>query len=257
MADSKKTIAFLGASTGCGFFAMKRALADGHTCIALLRNPSKLDAVFGTEGSEKRPENLVVKQGNAKDAAAVATILTSPTNSSRLVDAVYFSVGAAMNMWTFSLDDPKVCREGAAALIQALKTLREEHHAQGQPLLIFTSTTGLSAHGRDVPLLLAPLYYVLLHQAHADKRAMEERAAASGERFVIVRASLLVDGKEATELPARRPVRVGIEDLAKGWEKKELGYTISRADTGRWVYEELLREEAPSWYENKAVTVTW
>jgi hypothetical protein len=38
-----KTITFFGASGGCGSHALKAALEGGHTCIALLRVPSKLD----------------------------------------------------------------------------------------------------------------------------------------------------------------------------------------------------------------------
>lgn len=240
-----KSLAFFGASTGCGLAALKRAVADGHTCIALLRVPSKLDEHFPT-----RPANLILKTGNAHDVSAVASCLTVPGNASQLVDAVYFSIGGKLDMSKMGLDDPDVCRKGMGALLDALKRLRAEG-AQGHPLIVPTSSTGISDHARDVPLLFIPMYKLLLAQPHKDKKAMEDLVISSGERFVVLRPSFFVEGDKPG-----KPIRVGIEDPQRGVEKLEVGYTISREAIGGWVYENILRGDATQ-YVGKSVSITW
>ncbi|EJD44574.1 hypothetical protein AURDEDRAFT_166359 [Auricularia subglabra TFB-10046 SS5] len=228
-----KTLFFLGASTGCGLAALKLAVAAGHTCVALLRVPSKLDAVFPA-----RPGNLVLKAGNAHDVAAVASCLTVPGNPGQLVDAVYFSIGGKLDMSKMGLDDPDVCRKGMATLLEALGQLRA-HGAQGRPLIVPTSSTGISDHGRDVPLLFIPMYKLLLAQPHKDKKAMEDLVIKSGERFVVLRPSFFVEGDKPESA-----IRVGIEDPKNGVEKLAVGYTISREAVGGWVYKHILNGDA-------------
>lgn len=242
-----KTIAFFGATGGCGLSALRRSIAAGHVCVALCRTPSKLEALF-----PDRPSNLVVREGNAHDVAAVSGCLTSPTEQTRLVDAVSFSIGGVVNMSNLSMDDPDVCRKGIAALLDALARLRASGGAHGRPLLIMVSTTGISEHGRDVPLLLTPFYRYALHAPHEDKRVAEKRLFASGERFVVVRPSLLTDGEKAD-----KRIRVHVEGPA-GIEAKEVGYFISRQDVGRWMYDNVLdKADAAVAYEGKAVGLTW
>ncbi|PNY29494.1 Uncharacterized protein TCAP_00603 [Tolypocladium capitatum] len=247
MSTPTKTIAFLGATGGCGLSALRRSLAAGDTCIALCRTPAKMEALF-----PDKPVNLVLKQGNAHDAAAVASVLTCPSDASRLVDAVNFSIGAAVVLPSITMDDPDVCRKGVAAVLEALAKLRADCGAAGRPLIAMVSSTGISPHGRDVPLLLVPFYRYGLRVAHVDKRAAEEALSGSGERFVIVRPSLLTNG----ERPDRK-IRVHVEGPG-GIEQKEVGYFISREDVGRWMFENLLESaEAGSKYEGKAVGLTW
>lgn len=244
-----KTITFFGASTGCGNFALKAALAQGHTCIALLRSPAKLADLAASN------PNLIIREGNAHDATAVAKCLTIPGDDSRLVDAIHFSIGGTMDPKTFKFTDPDVCKNGIAGLLEALTSLRRDWNAVGSPLLAVVSTTGISDQKRDYPLAFYPLYHWMLATPHADKKVMEERLRAGTERFIIVRPSLLIDGdKEGVK------VREGLEDVSKGkLEKEEVGYTISRAAVGRWIYEKLLSvdEGAVRDWEGKAVSITW
>ncbi|CAM1509843.1 Fc.00g001780.m01.CDS01 [Cosmosporella sp. VM-42] len=243
--SSTKTIAYLGASGGCGLQSLKRAVAANHTCIALCRTPSKMDVNFPS-----KPANLIVKPGNAHDIDAVAACLTVPGNPTQLVDAISFTIGGAFNFSKMSIDDPDVCKKGMAVLLEALNKLRREG-AQGQPLLVVISTTGISEHAKDVPLLFRPMYSFMLKMPHEDKKVMEKTLVASPERWVMVRPSFLCDG----EKPERK-IRVGVEDPAKGVERSEVGYVISREDVGRWMFEELLNKDARD-YEGKAVSITW
>ncbi|CAI6098837.1 hypothetical protein V2G26_002042 [Clonostachys chloroleuca] len=246
---SKSIIAFFGASNGCGNFALKEALNAGHTCIALLRTPAKLaDLAIAYP-------NLIIKEGNAHDAAAVAACLTIPGDNTRFVDAVHFSIGAFMDPKTFKFADPDVCKKGISAILEALTNLRMNNGTVGSPLLAVVSTTGITEKKRDFPLAFYPLYHWMLATPHADKKVMEERLRGSCERYVLVRPSLLIDNdKEDAK------IREGLQDVGTGVvEKEEVGYVISRGAVGRWMYRNLLSVEqsAVRKWEGKAVSITW
>lgn len=259
----KKTIAFFGASGGCGFAALQRAVVAGHTCITLCRTPSKLTDKLP---ADKYP-NLVVEQGNAHDTAAVARCLVDPSDDSRprLVDAVVFSIGGVFNIKCMTIDDPHVCEKGIGALLEALGTLRSSGMqssgvgggggggSDGKgPKLVIVSTCGISKTGRDFPILLSPVYHGMLRVPHADKRILEEKVTGSGELYTFVRPSLLADGEGRPD----RPIRVGVEDCATGAVRREIGYNISRDDVGRWIFENLIEKEGRE-YLGKAAWITW
>lgn len=239
-----KTIAFFGASGGCGHAALVPALADGHTCIALCRSPSKLDDLVS-----QYPQTLVVKPGNAHNVNDLVACLTY---QGTLVNAVSFSIGNKPDLQGMKNADAEVCQKGMRALLEALATLRRDWGVCGSPLICAVSTTGIS-RDRDVPRLIIPFYRVVLATPHADKKVMEEALAASSERFVLVRPSFLIDG----HCPDKE-VRVGVEAVhTSEVEKKEVGYAISRLAVGQWMYENLLdKADERLEYEGKAVSLT-
>lgn len=236
-----KAILFLGATGGCGLSALRRSLEAGHICIALCRTPSKLSAKLPAELQNK----LKLEQGNAHDVAAVARCLVNPSNPGRVVDMVFSSIGGAFSLKT-GIDDAHVCEKGARALLEALALVRK-NGATGSPRIIGVSSTGISDAGRDIPLLMIPLYKGLLAIPHKDKKMLEELLAGSGEQWTIVRPAWLTDG------PAVRNVRAGMEDLTTHtFEKKEIGYTISREDVGKWMFENLVQERDATWVHKAA-----
>ncbi|KPM41967.1 hypothetical protein AK830_g4577 [Neonectria ditissima] len=240
---STKTVAFIGASFGVGLSALKHTLAAGHKCIALCRTPSRLTDVI----SPSENPNLQVIQGNAHDLAAVSRCLTKEDGT--IVDEIVSTIGGKPILHKLTNDDPHVCGKGMATLLEALAQLRRSG-APGGPPIVVCSSTGMSRFGRDVPVLMMPLYGYLLEVQKADKRVMEDGLVDSGEDFTIVRASLLVNGETDA------PVRVGLEDPKIGREVDVIGYTISREDAGKWVAENLVlkREEK---YVNKIAVVTY
>ncbi|KAL6850582.1 hypothetical protein ACO1O0_007706 [Amphichorda felina] len=249
-----KTITFVGASSGCGHSALTTALAAGDTCIALCRVPSKLDDL-----QSAYPSTLLVKHGNAHDVSSVAACLV---HNGRIVDAVSTSIGSTIDPKTLKVADPDVCKRGMATLLDALRQVRRDLGGGAQdgrrgPLLAIVSTTGIADAGRDFPLLLYPLYHYVLAAPHADKKVMERDVAASAERFVLVRPSLLVDKDKDKD---HCGVRVGVEDARSGRvESREVGYAISRAAVGRWMYENVLARagEEQHEFDGKAVSITW
>ncbi|MCJ1457886.1 hypothetical protein MMC28_008255 [Mycoblastus sanguinarius] len=243
MSGSSKTVAFFGASTGVGLSALKHTLAAGHQCIALCRTPSKLTAIFPTDTAP----NLKIVQGNAHDVATVSKCLEG--EDGKLVDAVVSTIGGRFIVSKMSIDDPEVCKKGAATLLEALAELRRSG-VTGSPHIIACSTTGHSRFGRDIPLALIPLYHIVLKVPHEDKLSMEDRLVASQEAYTIVRPSLLTDGESTKE------IRVGIENPKTGRDSKAIGYSISREDTGKWIAENLVLMRDPK-YSNKIASITY
>ncbi|KAK0646779.1 hypothetical protein B0T16DRAFT_375740 [Cercophora newfieldiana] len=249
-----KTILFLGATGGVALSALRRSLAANHTCIALVRTPSKLTALLSPSDSEPAsvPPNLTIIQGNAHSVPSLIEALTSPSDPTRLVDTVISSIGGAFSFSNFSIDDPHVCENGIKALLEALKQARAQGKS-GRPNIVVVSTTGITKSGvRDVPLLMVPLYHVMLKEPHKDKEALERGVIESGERWTIVRPSLLTDGGEY-----EGGVRVGVEDAVTGKvESSAVGYTVSREDVGKWIFESVVQGEEGRW-DGKAVTISY
>ncbi|CAG8896484.1 unnamed protein product [Penicillium egyptiacum] len=241
MTANTKSVAFFGASTGVGLAALKRTLVAGHNCIALCRDPSKLTAVFPMESTR----NLKIIKGNAHDISAVSQCIQ--TDDGRIVDVIVSTIGAKPR--GMAVDDPNLCKKGAATLLNAIAELRSTG-ITGSPHIIGCSTAGFSRFGRDVPLVMVPIYYLFVSVPGADKVVMEDRFAQSGESFTIIRASHLVDGE------SNKTIRVGIEDPKTGPETRAIGYTISREDAGRWLVENLVLKSDTK-YLNKNVTVTY
>lgn len=251
--STPKTILFLGATGGCGLAALRHSLAAGHTCIALCRTPSKLTAKLPADQQGKA--NLRTEQGNAHDVDAVARCLAHPTRPGALVDAVVFSIGGAFQPAKMTIDDPNVCEKGMQALLDALARPRpgaEAGAAKKKPRVIAISSTGITNLGRDVPVLFIPMYHIMLKDPHKDKKAMEALLIASDADWTLVRPSLLTDGPESDT-----KVRAGVEDsVSRKVESKAVGYTISREDTGKWIYENLIEETDGRWVR-KTATITY
>lgn len=97
------------------------------------------------------------------------------------------------------------------------------------------------------------MYATLLKNPRKDKSAMEKTVIASDEKWTIVRPSLFTDGPEA----APGTVREGIEDPIAGvTDKTPPGYTISRLDVAKWIFENLVQKEEEK-YARKAVMITY
>ncbi|CAG7937064.1 unnamed protein product [Penicillium olsonii] len=237
-----KTIAFLGASTGVGQAALAHTLAAGHQCIALCRDPSKLQKAFASYPTP----NLKIVEGNAHDVAAVAQCLQV---EDRLVDMIVTTIGAKPIPLKMTVDDPDVCKKGATTLLEALSQLRNIG-VTGSPHIIACSTAGFSRFGRDIPLAMIPVYALFVRTPGADKVVMEDRLVASGEKFTIVRPSHLTDGA------SDKTIRVGIEDPTNGPVSDVVGYSISREDAGKWLADNLVLH-TDSRYLNKNVLITY
>lgn len=240
-----KTLLFIGATGGCGFSALRRALDAGHTCLAICRTPSKLTAKL-----PKTYANLHITKGNAHDVSVLKQALISPSNPNSLVDAVYSSIGGVFLLSKMDNDDPTVCANAMSALLAAITELRQTFPAAAAPRVVAVSSAGLSDFQRDVPLVMLPVYRTMLLRPHADKRAMEKMLRDYEGPWTLIRPSHLTDGPEADA------VRIGVEDPVKGVESSAIGFSVSREDVGKWVYENILSGDGSDAYVGKAVAIT-
>lgn len=153
-------------------------------------------------------------------------------------------------------DDPHVNENGMKALLQALSRYRaEQNKPEFAPRLFAVSTCGVSDVARRIPVLLIPLYATLIKSPAKDKDAMEKALVKSDEKkWTIVRPSIFTDGPEA----APGTITEGIEDPVAGVDVVPWvpGYTISRVDVGKWIFENLVQKEEEK-YVKKAVMISY
>ena len=175
---------------------------------------------------------LHITKGDGRDTAAIKTTLVlNGKPVSRIVSGIGMVPGWYM--------DTTICQDFVRHILAALGELAWPP-AQ-RPFLTVISTTGISKGRRDVPLMVSPLYHVLLAAPHKDKSVMEELVIKAGEKgdkisgWCIVRSSFLFDGK------AGGKVRVGSE------EDPAVGYKINRDEIGKWIFDETVQGDAMRW----------
>jgi nucleoside-diphosphate-sugar epimerase len=267
------TISIFGATGGSGLSTLRFCLANSYRCTVMVRNTEKLLNLLSVS---EPPSNLTIVNGAIQDAPAVRSALL--TSEGRLVDIVISCVGFVPSLKPTSksinpfknIDDLHICEQGTKNILSAISDIKSDpaqssssvahgigheddiNKVQG-PLLVVLSTTGISSAGRDIPLLMAPLYHGLLGPPHVDKRAMEDLLrSSSSQPWVIIRPSLLRgDGKGE---PTGKKIRVGIEKDGKH-EKLAIGYTIKREDVGYWIFKEIVQGDWRRWV-GRAVTLT-
>jgi hypothetical protein len=231
---------------------------------AVVRNETKLTNLLK---SRNVPQELISKYltiiiGNVKDIQSVSQALFHPSFSTGVVDIIVSGIGGSPvftpNPLRPTLDDPKICQDATSTILEALRSGLKS--TMEKPLFIAVSTTGISDHGRDIPIALVPLYHWLLPVPHADKKRMEnllaneiKSAEPTIRGFVAVRPSLLTDG----DLLGVEKIRAGTESEGTV-AKSAIGYTISRIDAGNWIYRMLVEDkDSRAKYVNQFVSITY
>jgi len=210
------------------------------------RTPSKLTELLLSKGvsHDTLSTYLRITKGDIKDITTVKDVLMLDNT---VVDMIVSGIGM---LFGFGMDTT-ICETAARSIVTALDELKPRN----PPFLTVISTTGISNGPRDIPFLVQPLYRVVLGIPHKDKKIMEEvivEAAMRGDTegkvirgYTIVRASLLNIKAPSDE----RKIRSGTE------KEPAVGYFISRNDVGKWIFEEVLREEGRKW-GGEAVSIT-
>ena len=212
----------------------------------MARTPSKLTKSLLSKGISEATlsTNLRITKGDVKDIPTVKEALVlEKKEADMIVSGIGSVIGSNMDM--------TICQTAARSIIAAL----DELNPTSPPFITVISSTGVSKGPRDVPLVILPVYRVILSVPHKDKKIMEDvivEAASRGEEktkvikgYTIVRASLL-NNKESSD---QRKVRTGTEG------EPAVGCTISRHDVGKWIFEEVVKEEGKKW-ASQAVSIT-
>ena len=179
-----------------------------------------------------------------KDAAAVRATLQDVSGA----PAPLIISGIGMVVGLGGPSDATICQDAVQAIFDALRELKPPV----APFLVAISSTGMGqAEPRDVPILLLPLYRLLLGTPHKDKRVMEARVVEAGREdviggFTLVRPSLLTNGKS-----------VGLGKVRAGKvASPAVGYTVRREDVGLWIFEELVVGNREAW-RNEKLSLTY
>lgn len=258
MALPTKTLAFFGATGGCAGYTLANALNAGYKCTALARSPAKLTTALEAKHvtAETISNHLTIIEGNAYEPTDVRNTIAPGDN---VVDIIISGIGAAPVMQKslkkpVILDQPTICQDVGKVI---LKVARELPASEKKPLFVNFSTTGIPAKGKpwDVPTLFTWFYKYTLVDPHADKEVLQEAIKADVESegsgigsFINVKCSLLLDG----EGKGLEKVRVGVED------RPAVGYTIQRADVGRFTFERIIHaERIEGEWVNNSITITY
>lgn len=202
---------------------------------AVARSPPKLHIMLSDKGVPDSTVSslLTIVQGDIHNTDAVSRVLT---HNNTMASIIVCGIGAPPTFSTL-LRPVTICTDATKSIFTALRELEPA----AKPLYVGVSTTGITMGPRDVPWLLVPIYRLLGHQPHADKRnaenvvldEMSKGHKSAIENYVIVRPSLLTYGPAL----GRAQTRAGIE------KEPAVGYTISRDDVGGWIFENLIDDE--------------
>ncbi|KZP01002.1 hypothetical protein CALVIDRAFT_560289 [Calocera viscosa TUFC12733] len=258
-----QNVLFLGASRGCGFFAALALLKSGGHATLLLRKPEAVTS--NTDYELLSPEEKARATLVTGDAFVEADVQKAVDAAGEGMDTVVFSIGGTPHYefpLSFPLDVPDVCARSVSILLTVL-------HKLNRPglRLIAVSSMGIGAKYYDLPLLLRPLYGIVLHGPHVDKEALEylvlkaskfptppapdasaipaEAASVPSDwldEVVLVRPALLTDGAEFGKL--RKAVTV------------PGAYTVSRRDTGKFIVDECLKG-SDQWVGEQGVVIAY
>ena len=240
----------------------------------MVRNPEKLLNLLSVS---EPPSNLTIITGAIQDVTAIRRTLLA--SEGRLVDIVISCIGFVPSLKPTSksginpfknVDDLHICEQGTKNILSAISNIKSDPSSSASsvsdgigheddtnkvqsPLLVVLSTTGISSAGRDIPLLMTPLYYGLLGPPHKDKRAMEDvLRSSSSQAWIAIRPAFL--GGDGKGEPTGKKIRVGTEKDGKH-EKLAIGYTIKREDVGYWIFKEIVQGDWMRWV-GRAVTLT-
>lgn len=196
-----RRVLIIGATGGTGRQLVEQALARGLQVTAFARTPSKITV--------KHPQ-LTVVQGDVLDAASVDAAM-------RDQDAVLCALGHAR-----FFGPSRILSDGTANLITAMKT-------HGARRLICETTMGIG----DSAFRLGPMYTffiipLILPFYFWDKTRQEQRIAASGLEWVLVRPVALTNGT------AKGGVRHGTAPGSVVWTQR-----ISRAGVAAFMLDQL------------------
>ena len=274
---STTTIAFFGATGGCTNACLAHTLKAGYKATALARTPSKLTTQLQAQGIDEATldTNLTIIQGDATDVAAAKRVIAPEGNNGALVPTIISGLGGTpkfQNSFSqpMTLDNPHICESAMRTLVTAMTELLQQRVANPyaapmtrdeKPVLTVISTTGISTVKQDVPLGLRSAYHYMLAVPHEDKKKMEDLAFANVDHgsgttnyapfrgVISVRPSLLMGDHSISSGKGWQVLRAGTET------NPALGYMVSRADVGEWIFQSVVRTGGGEWV-NQAVSLT-
>mgnify|MGYP001405767775 CR=1 FL=1 len=193
-------ITIFGASSATGKLLVEKALAQGHTVAAFVRDASNLSA---------SDDHLKIITGDARNPADVDTAIQG-------ADAVLSTIGPKGKQTTV-----------AAESTQNIAAAMNKH---GVERLVLVSVGGISVapdQRSGLGKLIGKLLKILLGPIFTDRERQLEILQSSGLDWVAVRVPRLLDG------PATGKVFAGY------WGQKGVGSSLTRADLADFMLAQL------------------
>lgn len=225
-----------------------------------------------TDDQSGSSSKLTIIEGDVRTLADVKRTLQLENGSTaRLIISGIGGVPKGIGLYGMKLEDPKIGEVSTKVILEAVAEMRQQHEPTYRPVFLGISSIGLGrGRTRDLPYIQYPIYTWLLREPFIDKRIFEQLvmdAHNEGQvQTILVRASMLTDGKGK----GMQAIRVGSEPLPTTSQSDNpvaheddgiplpIGYTISREDVGRWIYEAVIKPESGSKkWSGRAVTVTY
>ena len=190
----------IGAAGKTGRLVVDRALAAGHTVVALVHDTGAL-------AEHPLPAQVQVAPGDVHDAAAIVGAMAG-------CDGVIDTLGGKKPFLKTDLES-----SAARVVVAAMKDT-------GAKRLVVISVLGAGDSGRQSPFWYEHLFLpTFLHGALPDKNAMEAEVKASGVEWVLVRPPILTDDD------AKGSVQVLTGD--------SIAHKITRADLAQFLVDQL------------------
>ncbi|CAI7604712.1 unnamed protein product [Penicillium glandicola] len=270
-----------------GYNARALARTPSKLTTLLLSQPGITEEILSRQ--------LEIIEGDATDVESVMKSLITSSNKSApngtctLVTSIISGIGGAPTM-SFTketkcsktqvrmpalphieLSNPHITEEMTRTLLEALAKIASDQFVSFEayravaPRVAVISTTGHLPGNKDVPFWFRPMYSMLLPIPHADKLQMEKlldkevelgRAGVLSGGVVVVRPSFLTGDHQVPVEGEKGGEGVGLEKVRAGTERDPaIGYTISRALVGEWIFEEVIKGGGEKWVGEK-VTIT-
>jgi hypothetical protein len=155
------------------------------------------------------------------------------------------------------LSDRTICEDGVNAIFAGIADIQGKGSKAAGPRIAIISSTGISTTGRDIAILMIPVYRTVVKISHVDKRKMEANVLQSGAKWCLVRPSHLTNG----ESKGLKSIKVAVEVLNNKGEaelvKREIGYYIRRENVGLWIFEERIRGGGKEEWERKIASLQY
>lgn len=216
------------------------------------------------------PDNLTIHQGDSLSLESVQSFFQAGNLPQIIISGLGNSpTGPVSFTWTGKVTFPKetlkICEDSMRSILEAVKVVQKTEPGY-RPKLVVISTTGVDAAVQDVPFGMYTFYHHMLDVPHQDKRAQESlltnSITSSHVDWMIVRPTWLTDSvpvgqdkiKIGWQIPGTKEFTEEDEErVGRKWGAVK-GYTVSRGDVARWIYENRIKESGERW-DGKAVTL--
>jgi hypothetical protein len=222
--DSSKRILIIGGSGRTGKLVIKELQNRGHQVTALVRKPESMDAEIkaGLETVTGTPANNDdVRKAFSKSSPEVILVTLSAPRAS---DSPFAAV----------MSPPRLMADSVANIVAAMKDHKSKSKSTQTPKIIIMQAFGVGESWANLHCVMRLLMKQsnMIYQ-YDDHNLVAEETKASGERYVFVRPSRLVEG-EAKEIKEWKEDGKGVPMMAAITRGSVARFLVGLAERNEW-----------------------